>query len=890
MAAGLAAMASPAAIHYVDAGGTNPASPYTNWVTAATTIQAAVDAANSGEQILVSNGVYGVGGRNWYGSGTNRVTLTNSVTLQSVNGPAVTMIVGGRAVGTTLTTATRCVYMDSHSVLSGFTLTNGEAGAGNYPSGGGVSGGTATNCVFINNLATNNLGGGAYRSTLINCKLIGNFAGKGGGASSCTLVNCLVVSNTASGSGGLSAYKGGGVYGDSTVGASSLTNCTIVGNAAAGTGGGVDNEGNGAMQNCLVYYNTAPTGSNYANIKLNVCCTMPTLTGDLGSITNAPLFVNLAGGDFHLLPWSPCINAGNNSYAAAAADLDGNPRVIAGTVDIGAYEFQSPVHFVNVSNTAPVSPFTNWGTAATNIQDAVDAAAAGDFVVVSNGVYNVGGRAVYGTETNRVVLTNAVTLMSLNGPTNTLIVGGIQQRCVYVGSNSWLSGFTLTNGQTAGSGDLTNEQSGGGAWCETGGVISNCIVTRNIMAGFHSGLGGGIYGGTIWNSTIASNSAYFGGGVAAATVFNCLIISNSTYTSGLAGGGGAYSCTLSNCTLIANGGDGNGGGAYNCVLNSSVISNNSCWYDGGGAYNSTLTNCQITGNSAGVGGGVYLGMINNCILNGNSASTGGAADNGILTGCIIINNVATTSGGGSYGSVLNNCTLTGNSAPRGNGMAFGTATNCILYFNSGTGTNYISATLDYCCTTPLPPGGIGNFTSDPLLVNPAGGDFHLQSNSPCINAGNNSYATYATDLDGNPRIVAGTVDVGAYEYPAPASAISYAWIQQYGLAVNAGTDTADADGDGMSNYAEWRAGTNPTNASSLLQMTSAVPTNNASGVTILWQSVGGINYLVQRGSNLSAQPVFTTVATGIAGQAGNTSYTDATATNNVPYFYRVGVQ
>lgn len=143
MAVGFAAMTSPAAIHYVDASGTNPVSPYTNWVTAATNIQNAVDAASSGELILVTNGVYATGGRIWSDSGTNRVTLTNSVTLQSVNGPAVTMIVGGRAVGASLTTATRCVGMGNNAVLLGFTLTNGEAGGGNYPSGGGVAGITA---------------------------------------------------------------------------------------------------------------------------------------------------------------------------------------------------------------------------------------------------------------------------------------------------------------------------------------------------------------------------------------------------------------------------------------------------------------------------------------------------------------------------------------------------------------------------------------------------------------------------------------------------------------------------------------------------------------------------------------------------------------------------
>ena len=317
---------------YVNVNGSAPTPPYTNWSIAATNIQAAVDAASAGDTVLVTNGVYTIGGRNWFGSGTNRVTLTNSVTLRSVNGPAFTWIVGGHA--SSVLNATRCVLMNNGSVVSGFTLTNGQAGGGNYPSGGGVSGGIATNCILINNLATNNLGGGAYRTTLINCKIIGNSAYEGGGASSCTLINCLVLSNTAT-------ANGGGVYGDSTSGTSSLTNCTIAGNSAVSTGGGVNISGGGALENCIVYYNTAPSGSNYANIKLNYCCTTPILVSDITCTTNPPLFVDFNGGNYRLQSNSPCINTGGNTYAPSTADLDGRPRIIGSTIDMGAYEFQT---------------------------------------------------------------------------------------------------------------------------------------------------------------------------------------------------------------------------------------------------------------------------------------------------------------------------------------------------------------------------------------------------------------------------------------------------------------------------------------------------------------------------------------------------------------------
>src|SRR5258706_13816354 len=91
----------------------------------------------------------------------------------------------------------------------------------------------------------------------------------------------------------------------------------------------------------IIYYTAALNGSNWwccPAAGKYYCCT----TGGygIGSITNEPLFLDLAGGNLRLQSNSPCINAGNNSYVAGATDLDGRPRVTGGTVDIGAYEFQ----------------------------------------------------------------------------------------------------------------------------------------------------------------------------------------------------------------------------------------------------------------------------------------------------------------------------------------------------------------------------------------------------------------------------------------------------------------------------------------------------------------------------------------------------------------------
>jgi hypothetical protein len=94
-----------------------------------------------------------------------------------------------------------------------------------------------------------------------------------------------------------------------------------------------------------------------------------------------------------------------------------------------------------------------------------------------------------------------------------------------------------------------------------------------------------------------------------------------------------------------------------------------------------------------------------------------------------------------------------------------------VYYNDcpGGGPNFgifgsVPEHLNYCCTTPDPGSGTGNFTSAPLFVDYAGGDLRLQTGSPCINAGNNAYAVGTTDLADQARIIGGTVDVGAYEY------------------------------------------------------------------------------------------------------------------------------
>jgi parallel beta-helix repeat protein len=528
--------------------------------------------------------------------------------------------------------------------------------------------------------------------------------------------------------------------------------------------------------------------------------------------------------------------------------------MLAGIFLSGAANASAAVRYVDANSASPAPPYTTWVKAAHVIQDAVDAAVAGDEIVVTNGVYATGGRAV-GTNVlvNRVVVDKPLMLRSVNGPQFTIIQGyrvpGTTNgdgaiRCAYLASGANLFGFTLTNGATRMLDGLPPAEShGGGVWCEgPNAAVSNCVL--------------------------AGNSAYsVGGGVCGGTLNNCALTRNSANQ-----GGGAGQSTLNNCTLISNSAVGYGGGVSLSTLNNCTVTGNSASACGGGADASSLNNCTLRGNSAGGGGGASWSGLNNCVLTGNSASwAGGGAYRVMLDNCTVSGNSADSDGGGVYGGWLANCIVYFNTAPSG--------ANCSLVYVSG------GISLDYCCTTLLPTNGIGNITNAPLFVDHAAGNLRLQSNSPCINAGNNAYQTTATDMDGNPRIVSGTVDIGVYEYQGTGSRISYAWLQHYGLPTDGSADDAHGDADGMNNWQEWVCGTCPTNPLSALRLISAAQTH--SNVTVTWQSVAGVNYLLERSPNPSSP--FLPVATNILGQAGTTGYSDSNTNGAGPSFYRVGV-
>jgi hypothetical protein len=369
--------------------------------------------------------------------------------------------------------------------------------------------------------------------------------------------------------------------------------------------------------------------------------------------------------------------------------------------------------YVIKDNLNAAFPYTSWSTAAINIQDAVNAATAGDTVFVDNGVYDSGSTVTPGyAAENRVVITKNITVHGMS-KTGVIISGEdlfSRVRCVYMTAGS-LENITLKNGGTQNSGDNRYDQSGGGAYLVYEAQLTDCVITNcsaakdgggvyggeivdcSILGNTASSHGGGSFSGTLTNCIFSGNSATYGGGSAQGTLTDCSFSENlANY------GGGSALGTLTDCTFSENLATSWGGGSYYGSLTYCVFSGNSASYGGGSSYGE-LTDCTFSGNSAtNGGGGNYKGTLTECTLSENSASTGGGSDNGILTNCTLSNNSA-TDGGGNYGGTLTACLLTANSASHnGGGTSSGTLTRCTLSrnFASNQGGGTAGGNLTEC--------------------------------------------------------------------------------------------------------------------------------------------------------------------------------------------------
>ena len=703
----------------------------TTWANASGNLQAMINASGSGDEVWVAAGTYkptsgtdrsisfsmkngvaiygGFNGmetqlsqRNWR---TNVTTLSGDIGISGNNSDNSYSVIVNEGI--------------SSAIFDGFTVTQANTAppTGNLNGGGIYNAGsspTIRNCIFSNNT-------GSYGNAGIF-----NF-----NDATPTIINCLFINN-------VGTVYSSGVF--NFGGSANIINCTFYGNHTAI----INQAGNlVSVSNCILWGN-----NNSFNI-IAPPTTAFTVANSIvqggwsgtGNLNADPLFVNTAGGDFRLQGCSPAINTGGNGYVPGGitTDLDGNPRFYNnGTVDMGAYEFQStPPTFVTCYRDSDNDSFGNPAMS----QVFCNTCGTG---YVSNGAdCNDANQAInpFAAEVCDGFDNNC------NSQTDEGNVCCPPGNVIYVKANatganngtSWINAYT--NLQSA-----LNSACPGIAeiWVAAGTYKPTTTNDRNISFVMKNGVA--IYGGFNGTETQLSqrnwvtNVTTLSGDIGAAgnadntyRVINNNFNANAPLTS---------SAILDGFTVEAGNADGN------FPLNL-----------GGGMWNShaspTVRNCIFRNNRATSGAAMFndnsQANVINCLFTGNSCSVAGAA---------------ISNGGGTASAKVINCTFYGNTGGNStisNEVNATAVSNCIVW---GNANGVSGGTVTYS----IVQGGFtgtGNLNADPLFVNAAGGDFNFQDCSPAINAGSNAAAPadLSTDLNRNPRFFnSGIVDMGAYEY------------------------------------------------------------------------------------------------------------------------------
>jgi PKD repeat protein len=107
--------------------------------------------------------------------------------------------------------------------------------------------------------------------------------------------------------------------------------------------------------------------------------------------------------------------------------------------------------------------------------------------------------------------------------------------------------------------------------------------------------------------------------------------------------------------------------------------------------------------------------------------------------------------------------------------------------------------------------GTGNFSHDPLFLNPAAGDFRIRSSSPLVDTGT-TVDDPVLDIRDLARPQGTDYDIGIYEFlDSDGDGMEDPWETLYGLNPNDPSDAAgDLDSDGFTNLEEFELDTDPT--------------------------------------------------------------------------------
>ncbi|WP_425421180.1 right-handed parallel beta-helix repeat-containing protein [Phaeodactylibacter xiamenensis] len=583
-----------------DAGGDNNGSSWTN---AYNSLQDALIAAHSGDQIWVATGTYRPSA---HPAGCSNCATNRDYTFLLPDGVAVYGGFAGTENPATFNLTDRD-FSAHETILSGDIGTLNDDSDNVYHvvlsvnattrlDGFTVTGGNAdgSGAITINGQdALRSRGGGIYTSagsnTLINNTVANNFAdSRGGGISTFggtnTLTNNTVSSNEV-------GFNGGGISNDG--GYNTLNHNTVTGNEANDGGGIYTHEGYNTLSNNIVADNSASYGGGIHVEEGTDTLNNNTVTGNEAS---------REGGGIYTEEGSNVLS--NNLVTGNSASRDGG----------GVYTRDSNNALTNntvAENTANEEGggiYTWYGNNTLT-----------DNRVTGNSAAREGG-GIYTDFSTNTLTNNTVTgnSASTNG-------GGIFTR---YGSNALINNTVSEN--------TANEQ-GGGIFTDNG---TNTLTNNTVAGNEADDDGGGIYTdrstNTLTNNTVAGNSAGEGGGGIYTLIGNNILTNNTVTGNEADRGGGVFisdgTIMLTNNTVTGNSADDDGGGIFTIESNNTLVNNtvtgNSADDDGGGIYtegsNSTLVNNTVSGNMASAsGGGIYIdfginSLTNNIIWGNNS--------------------------------------------------------------------------------------------------------------------------------------------------------------------------------------------------------------------------------------------------------------------------------